>query len=535
MKRWLIISLSLLTILMGTSLVVAQKDGGIFRPATGALIQFDQALSSDGPSYQAMSNIHGYLFRMQDFGNPIPDIAESWEWTSGTSLVFHLRSGVTFQDGNDVFPDGANREVTADDVVYSMERWASLDGSTITSDVTDVYDSIEAVDPYTVQFNLSKPTGAWFDQVRGLSNLAIIPHEAVEFYGADFGMHPIGAGPFEFVEYVPDDHLTLSANEDYYIPCNLDGIEYRIITDASVALIALEAGDVDFISTVPAADIERISTDANFTTFQRPSKTSRMIWFPADVPDFQDVNFRAGVAHALDSDRIGAAVYGAAITEAGTCGTLSAGVAGYVADLCEAQAYDPELAISAFAAAGWTDSDGDGVLDKDGVRMEDILVNTFNIAGLDKVLEIVITQLQAVGVPVVAELVEFGTWSDMYISGAPDSQATERRLLMWAGCGGPGGLQQCWAQNGGIAKVMGFNDPDVFGWISEANSTVDPVAQDAILQQAEAKIFGTDMWVINATPPIGALMAAQSYVMDYGSVYHFDNVCTANNNVWLDT
>lgn len=535
MKRWFVIFLLLLTFVLGTGLVVAQKSGGILRPATGALIQFDQALSSDGPSYQAMSNIHGYLFRMQDFGDPIPDIAESWEWADDTTLVFHLRQGVTFQDGNDVFPEGANREVTADDVVYSMTRWVTIDGSTITSDVTDVFDSIEAVDPYTVQFNLTKPTGGWFDQVRGLSNLAIIPHEAVDFYGEDFGMHPIGAGPFEFVEYVPDDHLTLRANEDFYVPCNLEGIEYKIIPDTSVALIALEAGDVDFVPNVPASDIERISSDDRFTTYQRPSKTARMIWFPAGVPDFQDVDFRAGIAHALDSDRIGSAVYGAPISEAGTCGTLSAGVAGYVADLCETQAYDTEMALSSFAAAGWTDSDGDGVLDKDGVRMEDILVNTFNIAGLDKVLEIVITQLQAVGVPVVAELVEFGTWSEMYISGAPGSQANERRLLMWAGCGGPGGLQQCWAPNGGLASVMGFNDADVFGWITEANSTVDPVAQDAILQQAETKVFGTDLWVINATPPIGALMASQSYVMDYGSVYHFDNVCTANNNVWLDT
>jgi peptide/nickel transport system substrate-binding protein len=517
-----------------TTTVFAQepKQGGIFRVAAGAIIQLDQALASDGPSYEAMSNIHGYLYRMQNYGDPFPDLATSWEWVDDTTLVFYLREGVTFHDGNEVFPEGANREVTADDVVYSMERWLTIPGSTITSDVTSVFESIEALDTYTVQFNLSAPTGGWFHQIRGLSNLAIIPHEAVEFYGEDFGQNPIGAGPFEFVEYVPDDHLTLRANEDYFIDCYLDGVEYSIIPDASVALIALEAGDLDFIGGIPPAELSRIAADDNYQTYLTGSKTSRMIWFPSGVADWEDVRVRQAFSLALDSDSIGLAVYGPELTEVGTAGTTNAGLAGHIDGFTHT--YDPDQARALLAEAGWTDSNGDGIVDKDGVNMEDVIINTFNIARMDQVLEIVLTQLREVGIPAVPELVEFGTWSEMYISGAEGSQVGERRLMLWVGCGGPGGLQQCWSTTGAFVNVMGYNDPDVFAWIDEANKTVQVADQDAILEQAQQRIFGESFWTINATPPIGTLQASAAYVMDYGVRAHYDNICTTNNNVWLD-
>jgi|GEM_PF-326028 peptide/nickel transport system substrate-binding protein len=508
------------------------KFGGRLRASTGALIQFDEVLSSDGPSQQAMSSIHGYLFRRQDFGDPIPDLAESWEWTDDTTLVFRLRRGVMFHDGNEIFPEGKGREVVADDVVFSMERWLTMKGTKVTSDITDTYDSMTAVDKYTVRLKLKKPAGDLFNQVRGLSKLAIIPKEAADKYGEDFGKKPVGAGPFKFVEYVPDDHLLLRRNEDYWLPCYLDEVYYKVIPDTNVALIALEAGDVDFISGVPGAQVNRIAADQRFNQYYLPSKTPRMIMFPTGVKDFQDKKFRQAIAWAIDSQKIGPSVYGA-VAETG-CGNASKGVPGSVPDLCQKYfTYNPDGAKKLFAELGWTDSNGDGILDKNGVRMEEIKINTFNTASMPAVIEIVVTQLKAVGVPAVAEVVEFGTWSNAYISGAKNSQANQRKLMLWAGCGGPGGFAQCWARTASFPSVFGFVDEEVFTLIEQANSTPDVKKQDALLQKATEKVFG-DYWVINATGPIGALQASQKYVKEYGSVYRFDNICTAKNNVWLD-
>jgi len=213
------------------------------------------------------------------------------------------------------------------------------------------------------------------------------------------------------------------------------------------------------------------------------------------------------------------------------CGTLSKGIPGYVADLCPK--FDPAGAKQLFAQLGWTPA-SDGILhDASGQAMQPITINTFNVASLDKVIEPVVTELRAVGVPATSEVVEFGAWGDMYLNGAKDSQANQRRLMLWAGCGGPGGLQQCWAADAPFPLVFGYNDLKVFDLIQQANSVTDAKAQDPLLQQAQKVVFGS-FQVINATGPTGALQATQKYVKDYGSRWHFDNVCTTKNNVWLD-
>jgi peptide/nickel transport system substrate-binding protein len=506
--------------------------GGTLRQASVGLVQFDQIFGNDGPSFAAMSLINTYLYRMENYGDPYPDLAESWEWTDDTTLAFYLRPGVMFHDGNEVFPEGEGREVVADDVVYSMERWLNTDGSAITGDVSDVFVSIEAVDDYTVQFNLSAPSLGLFDQVNGLANLAIVPHEAVEFYGEDFAFNPIGAGPFEFVEYIPDDHLTVRNNEDYWIECFLDSVEIQVIPDPGVSLIALESGDVDVVSSVPGAELDRMLADNDYIAYYRNSATPAMIQFPGGVADFQEKNFRQAIAYTIDYRGIGRAVYGGVIVPG--CGNLSPGIRGHVSDLCEEYfPYDPAGAVELLAEIGWTDSDGDGVLDRDGEPMEPILINTFNLASMDRVLEIVVTQLREIGIPAESELVEFGTWAEMYASGAPDSQTNERRLRMWLGCGGPNSVQLCWGRDATIPTIMGYNNEEVFDLIDQANVATDPDEQEALLQQAEALLFG-EYWVINATEHRSAIQFSAEYVKDHPVVWHNNNVCTLDNNVWLD-
>ena len=536
MKSKLLV-LSVLLLLTVPLVVVAQDEpmsGGIFRPATAALIQFDSIFSGDGPSKAAMSQIYNYLYRKQNYGPPFPDLAESWEWVDDTTLVFNLRQGVTFHDGNDVFPEGANREVTADDVIYSMDRWVNTEGSRIEGNVIDVYESIEKIDDYTVQFNLSAPTALWFEQTAGLGLLAIVPREAVEHYGDDFGLNPIGSGPFEFVEYVADSHLTLRANEDYFIDCHLDGVEYQIIPEASVALIAFEAGDVDFITGAPAVEVPRLIEDENYQAFVRNSGSARLIHFPAEVDDWADPRIREAWARAIDSDRIGAVVYGELASEAGSVGTTSRGLSGHVEELAEAQAYDPDRARELLAEAGWTDSDGNGIVDKDGVDMEEIPITTFNIALMDRVMEIVITQLREVGLPVVADVTEFGTWADRYSRVEDGARVGDRLVNMWAGCGGPAGLGLCWGRTGPKARVEGLDDEWVFEQLELANRTADFDARDAIKDEVTRRVFGEMYYTINATPPIRSVVFAREYVKDYGLPWGFDNICTTNNNVWLD-
>jgi peptide/nickel transport system substrate-binding protein len=93
-----------------------------------------------------------FIIGADDF-QPVPHLAESWETTDDTTWVFRLRQGVTFQDGNAVFPEGEGREVTAEDVVYSVERF--LDVSTAFT--LGQIESVRALDRYTVEIVTAAP------------------------------------------------------------------------------------------------------------------------------------------------------------------------------------------------------------------------------------------------------------------------------------------------------------------------------------------------------------------------------------------
>src|SRR5689334_20664412 len=98
------------------------QQGGTFTIGVSTMIPFDPLTSNSDWSYYVITNVFSMLFRIES-GRPVPDLAESWDVSDdGTVYTWHLRQGLMWQDGNDVFPEGKSREVVADDVVYSLER-----------------------------------------------------------------------------------------------------------------------------------------------------------------------------------------------------------------------------------------------------------------------------------------------------------------------------------------------------------------------------------------------------------------------------
>src|SRR5690606_32586178 len=126
-------------------------------------------------------------------------------------IFFHLRPGVYFQDGNPVFPEGQGREVTADDVVYSIQRFQEVS----TAFTLGAIASVEALDRYTVQLKTAHPDPFLIVDPNRLARVAIVPREAIEQLGEDgFAQHPIGSGPFKLRRFIPDEEVVLERNED---------------------------------------------------------------------------------------------------------------------------------------------------------------------------------------------------------------------------------------------------------------------------------------------------------------------------------
>lgn len=497
----------------------AARYGGTLVIQTGGLVQFDPVFVADDFSFHVVSNVYSLLFRRQG-AEIIPDLATSWEYRDDGTLIFHLRRGVMWHDDNAVFSQGEGREVVASDVVYSLKRALETDGSTISSDLLTSYQSVEALDDYTVQLTLKTPNALLFTTGRGLTKIAIVPREAVEQLGEDLALNPIGSGPFKFVEYKPDESLTLERNDLYWRRPYLDRVIYQVIPDQDAALIALEAGEVDILTTVPDADFERLSGDGRFILYRRGCPSMTQLVFNMTHPLFGEPRFRQAVAYALDGEAINANVYGG--MHLSGCGTAGPGVPGYDPDLCRYFPYDPEGAQAILGDLGWSDSDGDGLLDKEGMPLE-IPLEIWSRSPMPQFGAAIVTQLREVGISVELQTVEFGTW-------IADWNAGVDKVMLLSGFCGDGGMNSLWGRDG-LARAMGHDDPQVFDLLAQANTTVDPAARDETLRQAANEIY-RQYWAV----PLGfrdSYQASRAWVHDFYGTLWSENLCTDYNNAWL--
>ena len=137
----------------------------------------------------------------------VPDLAESYEITNdGKTFTFKLRSGVKFHNG---------RELTAEDVKYSIDRVRDPATQSPGAGFFGSLDTITVVDPATIKFDLSRPD-ATFLHVMAINFAHVVPKEAVDEFGADFGHHPVGSGAYKMAEWILGQRLVIEKNADYW-------------------------------------------------------------------------------------------------------------------------------------------------------------------------------------------------------------------------------------------------------------------------------------------------------------------------------
>ena len=334
----------------GTEVSEEEKYGGTLRIALSSTVSA-QALDpiySNSSSVDQVTQQYGEgLVRMTSNGKFVPALATDWE-TSDDGLVwtFHLREGVHFQKGE--FQDG--REVTADDVVYSMERSRTQHWN----NPLFMVDSIEKVDDYTVQITLNQPYAAFLERCTS-SNTIIVPKEDVEGWGDEFGLHPTSIGPFQVVEHVADQYTKLVRNEDYWgTRPYLDALEYYCITDSAQALNALLTGEVDIVLSLSADAIRQVKPSNNITLYQEPACSVSYIGLNSRDEQLSDPNVRKALIMAVDASVL-ATAYQEGMAEANTL-PIPLISWGYDESLLEfVPDYDPEAAKQLLADAGYAD------------------------------------------------------------------------------------------------------------------------------------------------------------------------------------
>jgi peptide/nickel transport system substrate-binding protein len=245
-----------------------------------------------------------------------PVAAESWEVSPDyKTYTFRLIKGKTFHNG---------REMTAEDVKYSIERIANPATKSPRASAFKVVDRIEVKDKYTVAIHLKEPTATFPYSLADLNPvIAIVPKEEIEKQGGVF-KHPIGTGPFKFVEWVPDRYVILERYDNYKGPkgsrdglagermAYLDRIKFVPVPEESVSIMALLNKEIDYLQYFPPTQVEKYRNDYSKKGLVLDEVTGLswyQIYFGVTKPVTDNVKFRQACAYAIDLDVVTQTAY----------------------------------------------------------------------------------------------------------------------------------------------------------------------------------------------------------------------------------
>jgi peptide/nickel transport system substrate-binding protein len=194
------------------------------------------------------------LFDIDEKLNIVPQLALSHQTSAdGKEMTIKLRPGVKFHDGEPLDAEAAK---------FSLERHLTLQGSFRKPELATV-DHVEVVDPLTVKLVLKTPFSPLIAQLTDRAGMMVSPKAAKEA-GEKFGLHPVCAGPYKFVERVQQDRIVFDKFADYWNKDNvfIDRVVFLPIVDATVRLANLKSGGLDLIERVLATDIKDVRADS---------------------------------------------------------------------------------------------------------------------------------------------------------------------------------------------------------------------------------------------------------------------------------
>ena len=245
----LVISAVLIATLATPSLAQAPKRGGVFRVPVPDAPALDPHHTSGFVTQVYASLVYGHLVRfpsgpeVQGSGDHrvLPDVAEKWEFPTPTTVVFRLRKGVRFHRKPPV--DG--REVTADDVKFSLERFRT---KSALRDRLEAVQSIDVLDRYTVRLVLREPFAPLLNHLANPAHCAIMPRELEsKFKDLNQPEAVIGTGPFVLKSYQRGVRAVYERNPDYHLAGlpYLDAVHLEVVPEQNTRLSMLRAGRLE--------------------------------------------------------------------------------------------------------------------------------------------------------------------------------------------------------------------------------------------------------------------------------------------------
>jgi peptide/nickel transport system substrate-binding protein len=364
----------------------------------------DLRQGTDAQSERVGGQIFDALVKKDEHYELQPWLATSWEQPDALTWVFHLRDGVRFHDG---------RPLEAEDVAYTIE--SLIDGSLVTAKGGSFanVERAEAKDRLTVVVHMKRPdAGLLFNVSDGL--FGVVPRGS----GKDFGLHPVGSGPFRFVSAVQDKEVIVERNDDYWagqpaVPAGAQRIEkvrFEVVPDTITSALELKKGSADLASNVVTLDmVHTMESAPNLEVESGPSSAVVYVTFNVTDTLLKDKRVRQAMACAIDRQPIVDAIWRGQARLANTLLPVGHWAAATNDELAQ-YPHDVARAQRLLEEAGFPAG-------KDGVRLR-LTMKTSTDETTRLMAAVLQQQLRAAGIAMEIRSAEFGTFYSDVTKGA---------------------------------------------------------------------------------------------------------------------
>lgn len=283
-----------------------QKGGDLVVGLEAGMSTLDQMVATATATRNVAMNIFETLVIRDESMSPTPDLAQSIDVSEdGLTYTFKLRPGVKFHNG---------KELTTEDVVASFERYKEIG---INRSTLDIVDSWSAPDSETFVLTLKEAQPTFLESLSSYTvPIVIIPAEEAKKPANE--IEPIGTGPFKFVEFVPDSHVTLERYDEYkpndtlpglsgfagHKEACVDTVTFRMLTEAGARMAALETGEIHIAEGVPTVSQERLANTEGVEIVHLKDFALNLGYPNWSAPPTDNVKVRQAMLAALDMEEI---------------------------------------------------------------------------------------------------------------------------------------------------------------------------------------------------------------------------------------
>ncbi len=414
----------------------------------------------DTVSDQPINQMYERLFvNDPDTNEFIPHLATSYHNPDDLTWVFELREGVEFHDGT---------PFNAEAVKYTFETLIDPDVGAPGAHIMSFIDEIEVLGDYEISITTKEPNPNVLTILTNRTTAIISP---TADQNQNLMQEPVGTGPFKFENWVQGDRLEMVRNDNYWgEPPPLEKITFLTVPEQSTAISMLETGEVQMIDGIDAEHIPRLESMSGTELLQREATGVYFYAFNMEKEPMNELAFRQAVAYALDIDSYIGLLGGIGFKSHSLFGPAVVGYDEIIED--SGYGYDPDKARE--------------IVEENGYGDEELTLYTSDRGVYLRMAEVAQEQLEAIGLNISIQMLEWGTMLDVTSQGEQD-------MFVLGSSNSMNGLETAYgyfhSDSVGVNNRSQYSDPDFDALVDEARKELDDDRRQDLLNEAHQRVI----------------------------------------------